>query len=314
MNISVITATNMLILCGVNLVGEKQTNEELMIQPHKINLRMEHLFNLNMVYQPGRNNYETGKLRRRLSMMICGRFGFIAPALIQNTYGISHRACLEHLSNLVKDGLLELVKTGRCIDGRVYVLTYSGAQYASDCVEYDLPFRSQRDPILQLNINTISHDAMAAYVLLKGANEMDKSGEARPMWNGFITEREFARLYPSKEIRNVDGLVRENDEHSTLVAVEIEASFKTRLQRQVILEKYLHSLQAQVYKKVFMFSQRQTIFDDAKRLHDKIFETNLVKSPRGNAKHWTHEEIEQLKRSVIFRTKYCKELQNTFYR
>jgi hypothetical protein len=276
--------------------------------------RTEHLLNIDMHYRPGRNNYETGKLRRDYTIKICARMNIVAPMLIKTVYGISHRLALLHLNKLVAEGYLTLFKTPRAIDGRLYVLTHIGASYASELLETSIPFRSQSEPSRQINHSSISHDLMNAYVLLRGVNHVDKNGNHQPLWNGFLTEREFARLYTANSIRNVDGIVRETNEQQTIAAIEVENSFKTKAMRQTILLKLLHSLNLNVYEKVFVISQQQKIFDDIKRFHKQLFEELVAASSNKNMKYQLSDnDVNILKRSIIFRTKFCDERQKTFY-
>jgi hypothetical protein len=155
---------------------------------------------------------------------------------------------------------------------------------------------------------------MNAYILLSGVNNHNKHGQHQPLWNGFLSEREFARIYSSNETRNVDGMVRENNEEQSIAAIEIEGSFKNKATVKTILLKFLHSLQSDVYSKVFMVSQREAIFDDIKRFHEQLFEELTKQTNRKrHEKSISEEDIQLLKRSIIFRTKFCKELQTTFY-
>ncbi|MFC3092987.1 hypothetical protein DRW07_02050 [Alteromonas sediminis] len=275
---------------------------------------LNHLSGIDMRYHHGRNNYEIGAHRKALSLSIAGRFSMIAPVLIRPLYGITQRAALTHLNSLVGLGYLSVFHTHRAIDNRLYVLTRDGAAYASELIQYPIPFRSQSSPSLQVNHNTIAHDLMNAYVLLRGVNRVNRNGEPNPLWSGFVTEREFARLYPSHLVRTVDGLVREVNEKAGFAALELENSFKSRALRKTILEKYAYALKSGCYDKVFLFSQQRKIFDDARRLHDDIFEAERhaqTQSKKGVS--LTLSDIERLERDLIFRTVFCDELQHTFY-
>jgi hypothetical protein len=278
------------------------------------NARTNHFFDIDMHYKAGRNNCETGSIRRKYSMMICGRFNFIAPVLIKAIYNINHRLALLHLNKLVDEGLLSLCKMPNAIDGRVYVMTHKGACYASDLLEISLSFRSQSQPSRQINHPTLYHDMMNAYVLLRGVNNYNKGGDYKPLWVGFVSEREFSRLHTSKETRNVDGLVRETNKQQTVAAIEIEASLKLKHARKTILLKYLQGLNSEVYDKIFMVSQRESIFDDIKRFHNELFlELTQTTNKKKTQLLLTADDVELLRRSIIYRTKFCNELQNTFY-
>ena len=276
------------------------------------NARTNHFFDINMLYTDGRNNCETGKIRRKYSMMICGRFNFIAPVLIRTIYRIEHRLALLHLNKLVDEGFLSLCSIPTSIDGRIYVMTHRGACYASELLEISLPFRSQSQPSRQINHPTLYHDMMNAFVLLRGVNNYNKDGGYQPLWDGFVSEREFSRLHPSKDIRNVDGLVRETNKLKTIAALEVEASLKLKPARKKILLKYLQSIKSDIYSKIFMVSQRKRTFDDIKRFHNELF-IELTENNKRNQQRLTVGDVNLLKRSIIYRTKFCDELQNTFY-
>ncbi|WP_412972956.1 hypothetical protein [Glaciecola sp. MF2-115] len=278
------------------------------------NARTLDYLDIDMRYTAGRNNYETGKLRRKYSMMICGRFKFIAPVLIKPVYNISHRLALLHLNKLVEEGYLAVCRAPSFIDGRVYVLTYLGASYASQLLQTTIQFRSESNPSRQLNHSTLYHDMMNAYVLLRGVNNYNKDGEYQPLWDGFVNEREFSSIYTSNTTRTVDGLVREISKDQTIVALEVEASFKKKAARKTILLKYLEGMNAGIYKKVFMVSQHQKIFQDIKRFHSQLLaELPQIYDKRTKQPVLTNADVLVLKKSIIFRTKFCDELQNTFY-
>lgn len=276
--------------------------------------RTKQLFDIDMQYQTGKNNNETGKLRREFSMKVAGRFSYVAPVLIKSIYGIDHRLALLHLNKLLDEGYLQLYKTPRVIDGRLYLLTHAGACYASELINTTVLFRSHKQGSQSVNLNAISHDMMNAFVLLRGVNNEDKHGNTHPLWDGFVTEREFARLYPQNHIRNVDGLVRECDTNRVIAAVEIENSYKNKVLRAKILLKLKDSLSAGVYDKVFLMSQKREIFEDIKRFHDQLFKELTHCTSRKKIKPDLHDkDVELLKRCIIFRTKFCDELQSTFY-
>lgn len=277
----------------------------------KQSARTKQLFDIDMQYQPGKNNNETGKLRRKFSMKVAGRFSYVAPVLIKSIYGIDHRLALLHLNKLSDEGYLQLYKTPRVIDGRLYLLTHAGACYASELINTMVPFRSHKQGAQSVNLNAISHDMMNAYTLLKGVNNKDKHGNQQPIWDGFVAEREFARLYPQNHIRNVDGLVRECDVNQTIAAVEIENSYKNKTMRAKILLKLKDSLRAGIYEKVFMISQKREIFEDIKRFHNQLF-SELSRS-NSKKQSLSIDEVELLSQSIIFRTKFCDELKLTFY-
>jgi hypothetical protein len=276
--------------------------------------RTNDYFDIDMRYIAGRNNSETGKIRRRYSMMISGRFKFITPVLIKSIYNINQRLALLHLNKLVEERYLALCKVPNFIDGRVYVLTNLGASYASQLLETTIQFRSESQPSRQINHSTLFHDMMNAFILLRGVNNYNKDGDYQPLWDGFVNEREFCSLHTANGTRNVDGLMRETNKQQTIAALEVEASFKKKAARKTILLKYLEGINAGIYEKVFMVSQREQIFDDIKRFHSQLF-IELPKYPnkKTNQPQLTETDVLLLKQSIIFRTKFCNELQSTFY-
>ena len=134
------------------------------------------------------------------------------------------------------------------------------------------------------------------------------------MWSSMVSETEFKRIYNATSIRNVDGLIQENNQDGTIAAIEIENSFKTKVARQTILVKYLESIKQGHYQKVFMFSQSQDILKDIKRIHSKLFEelTNVY-NKKTRQSYITDDDAELLKSAIVYRTKFCSELQNLFY-
>ncbi|WP_237162666.1 hypothetical protein [Shewanella halifaxensis] len=265
-----------------------------------------------MHYQQGLSNIQIGKDRRVLTMKIVTRFGLTSPTIICWLYGIPHRLALEHLNKLVSEKLLSLVTTHRSVDGRVYVLDYAGAKYAEELLSVAVYFRAG-EPSLRVNQNTIMHDLMMQYVLLKGVHNQTKDKIAKPYWYSFVTEPEFKRLFKSNEVRNVDGIAIEPD--GTIAAIEIEHSFKTKVARQTILLKWLYGLKHGYYDKVMLFSQSLQIFNDIKRLHNQLYEempTRFDKKTRQVL--LSHEDAVLLKAKIVHRTVLCEELTNRFYR
>ena len=269
-------------------------------------------FDIDMTYHAGANNYQKGINRTKLTTLVVMRFGIIAPVVIRSLYNISQHQALEHLNKLVREGLLQVVKTHRSTDGRVYVPTYAAAKFAEELMGIEVYFRSKSNPALQFSHNNVMHDLVNTFVMLLGVNNRSNNGTTEPLWNGFITEPEFKRLFSDNAVRNVDGLVRESD--GTISAVEIEKSFKNKAVRQNILLKYLFSLKSGHYQKVFMFSQSKLIFDDIKRLHEQLFEelpNRFDKKTRSPI--ISDADVELLRSSIIYRTKFCDEISELFY-
>ncbi|MGS0825377.1 hypothetical protein ACVBIO_06165 [Shewanella sp. 0m-8] len=265
-----------------------------------------------MHYQPGTSNNQIGKDRRILTMKIVTRFGLTSPTIISWLYGIPHRLALEHLNKLVSEKLLSLVITHRSIDDRVYVLDYAGAKYVEELLSVAVYFRAG-EPSLRVNQNTIMHDLMMQYVLLKGVHNQTKDKIAKPYWYSFVTEPEFKRLFKSNDVRNVDGIAIEP--YGAVAAIEIEHSFKTKAARQTILLKWLYGLNNGYYDKVMLFSQSLQIFNDIKRLHNQLYEempTRFDKKTRQVL--LSVEDASLLKARIVQRTVLCEELTDVFYR
>lgn len=266
-------------------------------------------FSLSMTYNTGTNNNITGKRRRRLTMMTVARFGIISPLIIMWLYQVTKHQALEHLNKLVKENLLLLVPTYRSPDGRVYVLSYHGAKYAEEQMGIPIYYRSTSNPALQFNANTVHHDLICIYCCMRGLMQINNA----IMWHCIITEPEFKRLFKSNDIRNIDGLVQELD--GTIAAIEIEHSFKNKNTREKILLKWLHSLRCGYYSKIFLFSQSKQIFDDIRRLHQQLFEELPNRYDKKTRKALlTDSDIELLQSAIIYRTKFCDEITELFYK
>lgn len=272
-------------------------------------------FDINMTYEVGANNHQKGVNRTRLTVLIVTRLGVIAPVIIRWLYNVSQHQALEHLNKLVKEGFLQVVKTHRSPDGRVYVPTYSAVKFAEDLMGIEVYFRTKSNPALMVNHNNIMHDLINAFVLLKGINNHNTDDSLNQLWCGCITEVEFKRLASAKDIRAVDGLVKEvNGSDGDVIAIEIEHSFKNKNTRQQILFKYLHSLKEGYYDKVFLFSQDKEILQDIKRLHEQLFEelpNRFDKKTR--LPLLATSDVELLRSSIIYRTKFCDEIYALFY-
>lgn len=279
---------------------------------HLFHTQYQRYFDIDMLYQPGVNNYQKGINRAKLTTLITIRFGVIAPVIIRWLYNTSQHQALEHLNKLVKEGLLQIVKTHRCPDGRVYVPTYSAAKFAEELMGIEVYFRSQSNPALLFNHNNVMHNLINTFVMLKGINHQHTDGTPAALWKSIITEPEFKRISNSTDIRAIDGLVQEPD--GTFACVEIEHSFKNKATRQNLLLKYLFSLRSGHYSKVFMFSQSHKIFDDIKRLHIQLFEELPNRfDKKSKSPLLTERDVALLKSSIIYRTKFCDEIEELFY-
>lgn len=274
--------------------------------------QLEHQLALPMRYQAGRNAKETGLIRREVTMRYVGRFELISPTFIMWLYGVSRYLALHHLNKLKDEGLLTLITTHRSVDNRIYTLTYAGARYAEELLQQQLYFRSSAQPDSQVNHNTIMHDLILQFVMAAGIHQTTADGSHAPLWSGFVSEKEFRRLFPSNATRNVDGLVMEADK--TLCAVEMEHSFKNKAARKVILLKYLDGIKSGNYSKVFLFSQSQAILDDIKRLHDALLDELPTTYNRKTKQNFITEQDKQLlQKAIIYRNKYCDAISSLFY-
>jgi hypothetical protein len=302
-------------MTGIQMHEQNISQQQLLTQTINAAAETGRLYqpyiSMPMRYVHGANNNQIGKSRRALTMKLVARFGLISPTIISWLYGIPHRLALEHLNKLVSERLLSLVITHRSIDGRVYVLDYAGAKYAEELLSVAVYFRTG-EPSLRVNQNTIMHDLMMQYVLLKGINNQTRDNRDKPYWHSFVTEPEFKRLFKSNDIRNVDGIALEPD--GTTAAIEIEHSFKTKAARQTILLKWLYSLKHGYYSKVMLFSQSLHIFNDIKRLHEQLLEEMPTRfDKKTKLALISLEDAELLKTKIVHRTALCDELTKRFY-
>uniref|UniRef100_UPI003B59F11D hypothetical protein n=1 Tax=Shewanella gaetbuli TaxID=220752 RepID=UPI003B59F11D len=265
-----------------------------------------------MRYFSGVNNNQIGKARRELTIKIVARFGLTSPTIIAWLYGISQRQAIEHLNKLVKEKLLNVVVTHRSLDNRVYVLDYAGAKYAEELLSVAVYFRSGDNPSLRVNLNTVMHDLIMEYILLRGVHNVDKEGNDKSYWHTFVTEPEFKRLFKSTDVRNVDGIALEPN--GVITAIEIEHSFKTKAARQTILLKWLYGLSHGYYDKVMLFSQSQQVFNDIKRLHNQLFEEMSTRVDKKTRQPLLRaSDVDVLQSRIIYRTVFCHELDEMFY-
>lgn len=269
-------------------------------------------FNIDMRYNAGANNRQKCINRTALTVLIAVRFSIVAPMIIRWLYNISQPQALAHLNKLVDDKLLTMISTCRSPDGRVYTPTYSGAKYAQEQTGIDTYFRSKSNPALQINQNAIMHDLMNAFIALRGLHNHTQDGVYRPLWTGFLSEPEFKRLYKQSNARIVDGVALLPNR--TVVAIEIENSFKSKQIRQTILLKYLTSLKADHYQKIFLFSQSMQIFDDIKRLNSQLIDELQERiNKKTHQPYITHEDAVLLQSAIVYRTKFCDEITTLFY-
>ena len=187
-------------------------------------------FNLDMRFHKSTNPVLRGRQKKYLALLLAARNGFVSAITCEAIWQIKRHKVLESLNRIVKEGLLSIAETDRAADGRIYVLTHSGAKFASDLMRIDIPFRSAQEPITLVNQNAIMHDSIMSFVLSLGLQNQTKDGTPKPLWDGYLTETEFKRIHTSSNIKNVDALVQlANGE---VAAVELEASFKRKQQHE----------------------------------------------------------------------------------
>lgn len=247
-------------------------------------------------------------------MIIVSRFGHTSPMIIQWLYGISRAQSLAHLNGLCREGLLEYALTHRSPDDRVYTMTRIGAMLAEQLTAIPMQFRSTEHVAQRLNLSTLYHDLIVQYLMLRGMSEQYfNNGDSFGGWDAFVTDAEFRKIARKNDIRNVDGVVREPD--GTVCAVEMEHSFKNPENRKNILLKYADSLTAGYYQKIMLFSQKLEILKDAKRIHEQAI-TYLTENnrPKSNQPWLSEDAAEMLRGSLVYRTKFCDELSERFYR
>ncbi|GLP94700.1 hypothetical protein [Paraferrimonas sedimenticola] len=260
-------------------------------------------------YQEAPSKFYTGKVREAATLKLLARFHITSPTVISWYFDISRNLALIHLSVLVKKGLLVKVPTLRSPDGRVYILSYSGAQQAEHLTQLPVYYRSAPQPQKLINLNAVTHDLICSVVCLMGTREARTDAK----WDGLIAEREVNRLFKGTGLRVVDALVQEEDKQ--IAAIEMEHSFKSKQVRQGILVKYLAALEQGAYDKVFLVSQSKGILDDARRLNDQLIAEMLARP--ANARHGvsiTEEQAQLLQKALVYRSAFCEEIESLFYR
>ncbi|APD91015.1 hypothetical protein BM524_15100 [Alteromonas mediterranea] len=277
--------------------------------------RYEIYFNISMQYQLALSNIQRSRNKTCFALINAARFGFVSALVCEQTWGVSRAKALEFLGKLVSQGYLMLVQTERAADRRIYVLTHTGAQFASEMMRLDVPFRSTKEPITQVNQNAIMHDSVLSFVLNEGINNKTSEGLAKPLWTSFLTEMEFKRLYPSATIKNVDGLVLLPT--GEVAAVELEASFKRKAQHETTLLKLKDALisDSQLYDKVFIITCSERINADTRRFYDQLLEELPNRIDRKTKQPLlARYEAASLREKIIFRTKFIESIEQTFYR
>lgn len=247
-------------------------------------------------------------------MMLAGRFGFVSAIVLAEIFKIQRHKVTEFLNRLIEESLLIKAPTQRAADGYVYVLTYSGAQYASELMRHEVFFRSASNPIEQINQNSIMHDTIMQFVLMAGIHNYTATGIHQPQWRGFVTEKEFRRLYPSNQVKNVDAVVLNAD--TSVAAIELEGSYKNKQKTEATLLKLTNCLfgENRLFDKVFFVTSSDKIFADTKRFHEQLLHelpnryNKKTKLPLISA-----DQAQALANLLIFRTKFTEKINQLFY-
>ena len=271
-------------------------------------------FDIDMYYKKYKNRRQQGQAKLEWTIKQTMRFGFVSAIVCAEVWQTSRAKTLEFLNKLVDMGLLQAAKTIRAADGRVYVLTYAGAQYARELTQIDFPFRSTSEPIHQVHQNSIMHDSILSLVLALGIQNSNSEGTPNPLWKAYLTELEFKRLFPSNDVKNVDALVLLNN--SEVAAIEIEHSFKRKQQHEQSILKFKTALFAEqkLYDKVFLIVASIKIQQDTQRFYKQLLNEMPTRyDKKTKLPLLTEAEAEMLKDRVIIRTKFIDGINYLFY-
>jgi len=271
-------------------------------------------FEIDMYYPTDLSNRKKAKRKEEVVMMLAARFGFVSAIVLTVVFEVQRHKVTEFLNKLVLKNLLIKVKTNRAADGVLYVPTYSGAKYAGEIMRHEVFYRSTKNPIEQINQNSVMHDSILQYVLMRGLQNKTSAGKHSPLWRGFVTEKEFKRLYSSNRIKSVDAVVINVD--GSVAAVEMEGSYKNKVKVENTILKLASNMLCQhpLFDKVFFVGSSNKVFEDTKR-----FQTQLLDElpHRYNKKtkntYLTEQEAELLKDKLVFRTKFTDEINKLFY-
>lgn len=271
-------------------------------------------FDIDMHYKRYKNRRQQGQVKLEWTIKHAMRLGFVSAIVCAEVWQISRAKTLEFLNKLVDMGLLQAAKTIRAADGRIYVLTYAGAQYARELTQIDFPFRSTSEPIHQVNQNSIMHDSILSLVLSLGIQNSNTDGTPNPLWKAYLTELEFKRLFPSNDVKNVDALVLLNN--NEVAAVEIEHSFKRKQQHEQSILKFKTALFAEqkLYNKVFLIVASIKIHQDTQRFYKQLLNEMPTRYDKKTKQPLlTEREAEILKDRIIIRTKFINLIDDKFY-
>ncbi len=271
-------------------------------------------FDIDMHYKKYKNRRQQGQIKLEWTIKYAMRFGFVSAIVCAEIWQTSRAKTLEFLNKLVGMGLLQAAKTIRAADGRVYVLSYTGAQYARELTQIDFPYRSTSEPIHQVNQNSIMHDSILSLVLALGIQNSNTDGTPNPLWKAYLTELEFKRLFPSNDVKNVDALVLLNN--NEVAAIEIEHSFKRKQQHEQSILKFKSALfgEQKLYDKVFLIVASTKIQQDTQRFYKQLLNEMPTRYDKKTKQSLlTEAEAEILKDKIIIRTKYLGVIDDKFY-
>jgi len=271
-------------------------------------------FDIDMHYKKYKNRRQQGQVKLEWTIKHAMRFGFVSAIVCAEVWQTSRAKTLEFLNKLVGMGLLQAAKTIRAADGRVYVLSYAGAQYARELTQIDFPFRSTSEPIHQVNQNSIMHDSILSLVLSLGIQNSNTDGTPNPLWKAYLTELEFKRLFSSNDVKNIDALVLLNNNEVT--AVEIEHSFKRKQQHEQSILKFKSALfdEQKLYDRVFLIVASTKIQQDTQRFYKQLLSEMPTRyDKKSKLPLLTEREAEILKEKIIIRTKFINLINDKFY-
>lgn len=272
------------------------------------------LFDINMHYEPHPQMRLRGQRKREITILLAARFNFVSAITLSWLFQIQRCKTLEMLNRLVKQGLLLKAPTIRAVDGVIYTLTYNGAKLASELMRQNVYFRSSGNPLSNVNLNAVVHDTILSYVLLAGIHNRNAKGNLPRLWDSFITEREFRRLYPSSNIKAVDALVKTRD--GGVVAIEIENATKRKSMYQASILKFRDALvgDSQLYDKLFIIACSDKVYGDCKRFFDELFEELPNRIDKRTRKPFLSEaEANSLKDKIIIRSKFIAGINDLHY-
>lgn len=272
-------------------------------------------FDIDMHYKKYKNRRQQGQEKLEWTIKYAMRFGFVSAIVCAEVWQTNRAKTLEFLNKLVGMELLQTAKTIRAADGRVYVLSYAGAQYARELTQIDFPYRSTSEPIHQVNQNSIMHDSILSLVLALGIQNSNTDGTPNPLWKAYLTELEFKRLFPSNDVKNVDALVLLNN--NEVAAVEIEHSFKRKQQHEQSILKFKSALfgEQKLYDKVFLIVASTKIQQDTQRFYKQLLSEMPTRyDKKSKLPLLTEREAEILKEKIIIRTKFMNLINACLYK